>query len=87
MLRTALGIRRSLKKDGVAVLVIGDVKDPNKDDALPLAQQMWDDISDQTGMRLIEVIKDDLPAQSKVSRIWGETKGQAANRDPSLIHI
>jgi hypothetical protein len=85
MLRTTLGIQRCLKKDGVAVVVIGDVKDPGKEDALPLAQQMWDDIKDRTGMRLVEVIKDDLPAQSKVSRIWGETKGQATNRDCALV--
>ena len=85
MLRTTLGIQRALKKDGVAVLVIGDVKDPNKEDAMPLAQQMWDEIKDRTSMRLIDVIKDDLPATSKVSRIWGETKGQATNRDCALV--
>lgn len=85
MLRTTLGIQRSLKKDGVAVVIIGDVKHPGKDDALPLAQRMWDDIKNRTGMHLIEVIDDDLPAQSKVSRIWGETKGQATNRDCALV--
>lgn len=85
MRRTALGVQRVLKKDGVAVLVIGDVKDPGKEDALPLARQVWDDIKDQTGLRLIEIVEDDLPAQSKVSRIWGETKGQATNRDCALV--
>lgn len=85
MLRTTLGIQRCLKNDGVAVIVIGDVKDPGKEDALPLAQQMWNDIKDRTEMRLVEVIEDDLPAQSKVSRIWGETKGQATNRDCALV--
>ena len=85
MLRTTLGIQRSLKKDGVAVLVIGDVKDPSKDDALPLARKMWDDIRGRTNMRLIDVVEDDLPAHSKVSRIWGETKGQATNRDCALV--
>ncbi|MDQ6525540.1 DNA methyltransferase [Nocardioides sp. LHD-245] len=85
MLRTALGIQRALKKDGIAVLVIGDVKDPGKEDALPLANQMWDEIKGRTSMRLLETIKDDLPATSKVSRIWGETKGQATNRDCALV--
>jgi hypothetical protein len=85
MRRTALGVQRVLKKDGVAVFVIGDVKDPGKEDALPLARQMWDDIKDQTGLRLIDVVEDDLPAHSKVSRIWGETKGQATNRDCALV--
>lgn len=85
MRRTALGVQKVLKKDGVAVLVIGDVKDPNKEDALPLAKQMWEDIKDQTGLRLIDTVEDDLPAHSKVSRIWGETKGQATNRDCALV--
>jgi site-specific DNA-methyltransferase (adenine-specific) len=85
MLRTTLGIQRALKRDGVAVLVIGDVKDPGKEDALPLARQMWENIKDRTGMRLIDVIEDDLPTSSKVSRIWGETKGQATNRDCALV--
>lgn len=85
MRRTVLGLQRVLKKDGVAVLVIGDVKDPGKEDALLLAEQMWEDIKDQTGLRLIQVVEDDLPASSKVSRIWGETKGQATTRDCALV--
>ena len=67
------------------VLVIGDVKNPEKDEPLSLAEKVWNDIKDKTGLRLIEMIKDDLPAQNKVSRIWGETKGQATNRDCALV--
>lgn len=85
MLRTTLGIQRSLKRNGVAVVMIGDVKTPGKEDALPLAQQMWDDIKSRTSMQLVDVINDDLPAQSKVSRIWGDTKGQATSRDCALV--
>lgn len=85
MRRTALGLRRVLKRDGVAVLVIGDVKESGKDDPLPLAAKMWRDIQDHTGLRLIEMVEDDLPAQTKVSRIWGDTKGQATNRDCALV--
>lgn len=85
MRRTTLGIQRVLKRDGVAVLVIGDVKDPGSENALPLAAKMWDDIKEGTGLRLLEIVEDDLPAHSKVSRIWGETKGQATNRDCALV--
>lgn len=87
MLKTILGIQRVLKKNGVAVLVIGDVKDSGKEDPLPLGAKMWDDIKDRTGLRLVEIVEDDLPAQSKVSRIWGETKGQATNRDCALVLV
>jgi DNA modification methylase len=85
MLRTVLGIQRVLKRDGVAVLVIGDVKDPGKEQALPLAAQMWEDIKDRTALRKIDLVEDDLPEQNKVSRIWGETKGQATSRDCALV--
>jgi site-specific DNA-methyltransferase (adenine-specific) len=34
---------------------------------------------------LLDVIEDSLNAQNKVSRIWGETKGQATNRDCVLV--
>ena len=84
MLRTVLGTQRVLKRDGVAVLVIGDVADPGKE-PVPLATKLWDDIEAETGLRLIELVEDDLPAQNKVSRIWGETKGQATNRDCALV--
>jgi DNA modification methylase len=86
MLRTALGIERVLKQDGVAVLVIGDVADPGKE-PLPLAAKMWDDIKDRTGLRRFDLVEDDLPAQNKVSRIWGETKGRATNRDCALVLV
>jgi site-specific DNA-methyltransferase (adenine-specific) len=84
MLRTVLGTQRVLKRDGVAVLVIGDVADPGKE-PVPLAKKLWDDIEADTGLRLIELVEDDLPAHNKVSRIWGETKGQATNRDCALV--
>lgn len=84
MLRTLLGIQRVLKRDGVAVIVIGDVADPGKE-PLPLAAKLWNDVGAKTGLRLLELLEDDLPAQNKVSRIWGDTKGQATNRDCALI--
>ena len=33
----------------------------------------------------LKMVEDDLPVQSKVSRIWGETRGQATNRDCALV--
>ena len=84
LLRTLKGIRRALKQNGVAVLVIGDVADPGKA-PLPLARQIWHDIGDQTGLRLLDLMEDHLAVQNKVSRIWGETKGQATNRDCALV--
>jgi DNA modification methylase len=84
MLRTVVGAQRVLKRDGVAVFVIGDVADPGKE-PVPLARKLWDDVKDDTGLELIESIEDELPAHAKVSRIWRETKGQATNRDCALV--
>ncbi|WP_456847594.1 hypothetical protein, partial [Cellulomonas sp. P5_C6] len=61
------------------------VKDSGKSDPLPLAAEVWADIKDRTNLQLIEMLEDDLPAQTKVSRIWGDTKGQATNRDCALV--
>ena len=84
LLRTLHGVRRVLKRNGVAVLVIGDVADPGKT-PLPLAAQIWRDVGGETGLNLLELIEDHLPVQNKVSRIWGETKGQATDRDCALV--
>ncbi len=84
MLRTLLGIERVLKPNGVAAVVIGDVADPGKD-PVPLARKIWDDIGSQTDLRLVEVIEDHIDVDKKVSRIWGDTKGQATDRDCVLV--
>jgi hypothetical protein len=84
LLRSLQGIRRALKEDGVAVLIIGDVADPGRA-PVPLAARIWQDIGDQTGLRQLELIEDHLPVHNKVSRIWGDTKGQATSRDCALV--
>jgi site-specific DNA-methyltransferase (adenine-specific) len=84
MLRTLQGVRRVLRRDGVAVVVIGDVATTGKM-TIPLAQRLWSAIGDETGLRLLETIEDSLPAQNKVSRIWGDTKGQATDRECVLV--
>ena len=84
MLRILIGIERSLKPNGVAAIVIGDVADPGKD-PVPLAAKIWEEVGGQAGLKLIERIDDHLPADKKVSRIWGETKGQATDRDCVLV--
>lgn len=85
MLRTLKGIERVLKKDGVAVVVIGDVANPGDTEALALAGTVWEDIEDHTGLERMELIEDYLKPETKVSRIWGETKGGATNRDCALV--
>lgn len=84
MLRILEGVQRTLKPNGVAAIVIGDVADPRKE-PLPLAAKLWEDVGDQTTLQLIDRIDDHLPVDKKVSHIWGDTKGQATDRDCVLV--
>ena len=84
ILRTFRGAARVLRPDGVAVFVIGDVATPTAS-RLPLAEQVWADVGRDSGLRFLDLIEDSLPQQNKVSRIWGETKGQATDRDCILV--
>lgn len=84
MRRTFNGTRRVLSPTGVAVFVIGDVAAPGRP-SRALAEEVWDEVGESTGLQLHDIIEDSLPAQNKVSRIWGETKGQATTRDCILI--
>jgi hypothetical protein len=85
MLRTMRGIRRVLKPNGVGVLVIGDVATPKRG-TVDLAEQIWNEVGDTAGLDLIDLIEDNLAGHnSKVSRIWGETRGNATERDCILI--
>jgi site-specific DNA-methyltransferase (adenine-specific) len=82
--RLLVGVERCLKPDGVAALVIGDVVEPGKE-RVPLAAQMWDELGKGTGLKLLDLIEDHLPVERKVSRIWGESKGQATDKDCVLV--
>ncbi|MDT5096823.1 MAG: hypothetical protein QOC76_560 [Mycobacterium sp.] len=68
--RTLHGVQRVLK--------------PGKD-PVPLAAHIWEDLHDQTDLRLDDLIEDQIAVGNKVSRIWGDTKGQATNRDSALV--
>lgn len=78
------GVEQCLTPNGVAALVIGDVMEPGKD-SVPLAEQMWNELHAETGLHLLHLIEDHISAEKKVSRIWGETKGQATDKDCVLV--
>jgi site-specific DNA-methyltransferase (adenine-specific) len=82
--RTLKAVHQVLARTGVAVIVIGDVTVPGRD-SIPLARKVWNEVGADTGLRLIDLIEDSLPVQNKVSRIWGETKGKATDRDCALV--
>ena len=77
------GVRRALRQNGTAAIVIGDVTTTSG--TATLAEDLWSDVGGSSGLILFDVLEDHLPSHTKVSRIWGETKGQATNRDCVLI--
>jgi hypothetical protein len=78
------GISSALAPTGVAAIVIGDVASPEAE-TIPLAQRVWSDLAATCDLELVDFIEDALPAQYKVSRIWGETRGRATDRDCVLL--
>jgi DNA modification methylase len=84
MHRILVGLQQTLKPNGVAAVVIGDVVEPGKD-RVPLAARIWEEVGDQTDLQLIQLIEDRLAVEKKVSRIWGDTKGQATDKDYALV--
>jgi site-specific DNA-methyltransferase (adenine-specific) len=82
--RSMKATKRVLKPDGVAVFVIGDVATPSAP-PVELAERVWNEIGDSTGLQLIHVIEDSVPDNRKVSRIWGEQRGRATERDCLLV--
>jgi hypothetical protein len=84
MRKLLFGVQQSLTPSGVAAIVIGDVVEPGKD-LVPLAEKVWNDLRGETQLQLLHIIEDHISVEKKVSRIWGETKGQATDRDCVLV--
>jgi len=74
-----------LKDDGLAVVVIGDV-DLHNGKYLNLAELVWERVSQYTSLQLVDIIKDEIDGNKKVTKIWGkERKGNATKTDKLLI--
>lgn len=84
MNRILSGIARVLRRTGVGVIVIGDVTEPGKK-PIKLADDLWEQIGSESSLKLLEVIEDRLDTESKVSRIWKETRGNATDVDRILV--
>lgn len=76
-------LRKRVRKDGYACLVIGDVR--RGEEQLNLAREVARYSVPGTGFRLLRSISDHLPIESKVSRIWGRTRGRATKVDRILV--
>ena len=73
----------AMRKDGIACLVIGDVR--RDEGSLRLAELVADAVEARTEWRRLAIVGDELPEDRKVSRIWGARKGRATKTDRLLI--
>jgi site-specific DNA-methyltransferase (adenine-specific) len=79
-------MKRVLKPGKKAVIVIGDVKDRTSDKIYNLAEIVWEQCAKPLGFELTEPIRADIISDdTKVSKIWGDKKGNATKIDRILV--
>lgn len=77
-------IKKFLRPNGVAILVIGDVA-RSKDRVIPLAREFARMVKENNLFKNIWVFSDYILNDDKTTRIWGETKGKATGIDRIVI--
>ncbi len=81
-------LRPALTDDGIAVVVIGDVEtDRGKPSTagLALAERAWEEAALPAGYRLAGLVRDEVAANRKMTRLWGEEAGRATKTDRILV--
>jgi len=73
-------LKKFLKKDGVAVFVIGDVA-KSRTSVIPLAREFALMIREQKLFKNVWCINDAISDTDKTTRIWADTKGNATATD------
>jgi site-specific DNA-methyltransferase (adenine-specific) len=82
------GLRAWLTADAVVVLVIGDVElDRGRRirSGLGLAETIWHEAAKPEGYLLAGIALDDILAQRKMTKIWGDEAGRATKTDRLLV--
>lgn len=77
-------IKKFLKKDGVAVFVIGDVA-KSKTSVIPLAREFCLMVKENNFFENVWCFSDTITDTDKTTRIWGDTKGSATATDRIVI--
>jgi site-specific DNA-methyltransferase (adenine-specific) len=77
---------RVLEDEGTAIFVIGDVKEKEGENSINLAQYIWEEVAKPEGFSLQgSILEDRIDDTTKVSKIWGDTRGQATKIDRILL--
>jgi site-specific DNA-methyltransferase (adenine-specific) len=80
---TIRNVRAVMRDDGYFCLVVGDVR--RDADELNLAREIARNCFQGTDLRVLATVRDALPVQHKVSRIWGATRGRATRIDRIIV--
>jgi site-specific DNA-methyltransferase (adenine-specific) len=82
------GLRPALTDDAVLVLVIGDVefdRGRRLRGGVGLAERVWEQAAAPEGYRLAGVALDDVAANRKMTKLWGDEAGRATKTDRILV--
>ncbi len=82
------GLRPALTDDAVVVLVVGDVEfDRGRKlrGGVGLAERVWESAAEPEGYRLAGVALDDVAANRKMTKLWGDEAGRATKTDRILV--
>jgi site-specific DNA-methyltransferase (adenine-specific) len=81
-------LRPALTDDAVVVLVIGDVETDRGRrirGGVGLAERVWEQAAAPEGYRLAGVALDDIAANRKMTKLWGDEAGRATKTDRILV--
>lgn len=76
-------LKETVAADGYVCLIVGDVR--RGSDQINLAGKLWRHAAEPTGWHCHALVADQLPAGSKVSRIWKGNPGRATKVDRILL--
>jgi DNA methylase len=82
------GLRPILADDAVVALVIGDVETDRGRrirGGIDLAARVWEAAARPEGYRLAGVVVDDIAADRKMTKLWGDEAGRATKTDRILV--
>jgi len=82
------GLRPALTEDAVVVLVVGDVETDRGRQlhgGVGLAERVWENAAAPEGYRLAGVALDDVAANRKMTKLWGDEAGRATKVDRILV--
>ena len=81
-------LRPALTDDAVVVLVVGDVETDRGRrirGGIGLAERVFEESAAPAGYRLAGLVKDDVAAHRKMTKLWGDEAGRATKVDRILV--